>query len=194
MPTTSLKYATSCANATGVGNIAWSGASNAVGNNVVDGTAASVVLQNPLTTQSNYLVGTFAHGLSAGDTINGVTVAFRRYATQNDTQSPGDTVVKLVKNGTVVGNNKSVGTTWPTSGAWSSDYGSASDLWGTTLTGSDTVGVAVSALLADSIDTAYITAFRATFTYTSSAGVRKQKNVFSGGAMSQFGIKSGGVL
>lgn len=176
MPSTALKYATSVSDTTGVGTKTWSNPSNAVGNNTTDATNASVDLS--LTSTSHWLVATFAHGLSSSDTINGVAVAIRRYATLNDSTAPQDNSVKLVKDGTISGNDKASATTWPQTGAWSSDYGSSSDLWGiSSLTGSNTIGVAVSVKANDPNDLAYVTAFRATFTYTTSSGVKFRRTV-----------------
>lgn len=168
MASTGLKYATAVSNGSGIGTIAWSNPSNAVGNNTVDATYASVT-SSSLNTVSQYLQFTFAHGLASTDTINGIVFAFRRAATDfDDLGLPYDSTIKFIKNGTVSGNNISTGASWVKDTiAWSSDFGGVSQTGGLSLTGSDTIGIALSATFQTTGgDIMKVTAARATFTYT----------------------------
>ena len=178
MPTTSLVYGSSLANTTGTGSKAWSNPTNAAGNNTSDATRATVDLTGGFSVSSNYLTCTLAFGLTGSDTINGITVAVRRFSTLNDTDAPLDNIIKLIKNGTIGGTNKAVAGAWPQVGTWSANYGSTSDLWGLTFIGSDTIGVAISAIGVDPNDFAYVTAIRAQATYTSSGGSTPQHTGF----------------
>lgn len=77
-----------------------------------------------------------------------------------------DSVVRLVKGGTVVGSDKKDGTTnWPSAVA-TVDYGGSNDLWGTSWTPADvngtTFGVVLSALVSSGlayVDTIYLTVY-----------------------------------
>lgn len=102
---------------------------------------------------SYYLKATnFGFAVSSGATINGITVSLERNANSNSALiNVKDSVVSLVKGGTVSGDNKAdTATRWPTSDAAVS-YGGAADLWGLTLTDTDvnasTFGVVISAAL-----------------------------------------------
>ncbi len=175
MTDTGLLNAASCADNSGVGGAAWTSTANAAG--AQNGTVANVDLSGTAT--SHYLIGSFTHGLAAGDTIVGVKAAFYRFASLNDSDAPQDFSVKLVKNGTVGGNNKAnVGVGWPQSGAWSSDYGGAADTWGLSFTGSDTIGLAVSVAAQDPNDNASIDAMRVTIYYTPAGGGTVQSMAF----------------
>lgn len=88
---------------------------------------------------SNYLKATnFGFSIPSGATIDGILVEIERYANHNSASLHVlDEVVKLVKNGTVVGTNLGVlGTKWATGDAVFS-YGGSSELWGTSWTDSD---------------------------------------------------------
>mgnify|MGYP000025146974 CR=1 FL=1 len=168
MASTAAKYATSASNNAGVGSLAWDSVNNALGNNTNDATRTTATASGVLRT-TNYLQLFFTHGLAAGDVGVGVAIRIRRFATDgDDVGTITDSVVKLIKNGTIVGTNKSAGAAWPLgAGAWSSTFGGASDLWGTTFTGEDAIGVAISGNFPGSAnDDAYVTAAEATFYYT----------------------------
>lgn len=94
--------------------------------------ATSVLL---ITQISNYLkVTNFNFFIPLDATITGVTVSVERSSnTLNGTQ---DSSVRLVKGGAISGNDKASGSLWPTSDAVAT-YGSATDLWGLTLTPTD---------------------------------------------------------
>lgn len=94
--------------------------------------ATSVLL---ITQISNYLKATnFNFNIPSDATINGITVSVER--SSNTLNGTHDSSVKLVKGGVISGNDKASGSTWPTSDAVAT-YGSATDLWGLTLTPSD---------------------------------------------------------
>jgi hypothetical protein len=120
-----------------------------------DGSFGPQAAPTSLTSQTvNYFVVTgLSSTVPAGATINGITVKIERY----NSQVPGDfsltindNAIYLTKDGsTVVGSNKSTGATWQTSDNNTTvDFGSSSDLWGTTLTAAEvnasTFGVMIS--------------------------------------------------
>lgn len=66
--------------------------------------------------------------------ITGITVEVERSATALSAVS--DSSVRLVQGGVITGDNKAAGGTWPATDAYAT-YGSATDLWGLTLTPAD---------------------------------------------------------
>lgn len=84
---------------------------------------------------SNYLMVTACNfSIPADATVTGVTVKVERNATS--TSAISDNSVRLVKGGTITGNNQASASTWTTSDVVAT-YGSASDMWGISLTPSD---------------------------------------------------------
>ena len=83
---------------------------------------------------SHYLQGSnYGFAIPANATINGIVVTIGRY--ESGTSGVNDSVVKLLKAGTVVGNNKAAALTdWPSGSPAAAIYGSNADLWGTTWT------------------------------------------------------------
>ena len=147
-----VKNPSSVANTTGIGNVAWSNPSNALTNN---GTAASVTLSD-VTRISNYLVSSnHSFDIPSNAIIMGIKVVINKYATNFiGFTRLRDNQVRLVKSGTIVGNNKAnLGVDWPQT-EQASTYGSVIDLWGTTWTAADinnaNFGVALSVLNATS--------------------------------------------
>lgn len=69
-----------------------------------------------------------------GAQINGIELSFKRLNTGS--ADAFDLTIKLVKNGTITGNNKSVGATWSVAEE-TVTFGGASDLWGVSLTAAD---------------------------------------------------------
>ncbi|MBP9813902.1 LamG domain-containing protein [Candidatus Woesebacteria bacterium] len=124
---------TSGANDAGYGSIAWSNPTNIYAS---ENTRASVTLSG--TTATNYLsASSFGFAIPSDATIVGITASIERIRNGGSTGQARDSVVSLVKSGTVTGNNKAAtGTNWPT-GEAAATYGSATDLWGTTWTPSD---------------------------------------------------------
>jgi hypothetical protein len=107
----------------------------------------------------NYFVITGLNStVPSGATINGITVKFERFGDQgiNEFLTVADSAIYLTKDGTnIVGNNKSTGASWATSdNNTTTDFGGASDLWGTALTAaevnSSTFGVMISPSLTSS--------------------------------------------
>ena len=113
-----------------VGTIAWASPGNAQISDSTNATAAILITQ-----VTNYLKATnYAFLVPSDATITGVTVKITR--SSNLGVGVSDTTVSLVKGGTVSGNNKAAGGVWP-SGSTVGTYGSATDLWGLTLTPTD---------------------------------------------------------
>jgi hypothetical protein len=111
------------------GAAAWSNPGNVVSD---DGSTASV--NSGASTQ--YLQATnFGFSIPTGSTINGVVARVQRMTITSITK---DLTVQLIIGGTRTGNDKSSGTDWPATGSFNNaDYGSSSDLWGTSLSVSD---------------------------------------------------------
>ncbi|MBK7172938.1 MAG: T9SS type A sorting domain-containing protein [Bacteroidales bacterium] len=119
-------------NLTGVGTVAWTNPTRVTAD---DNSYSSAAVNN---STSNYLKATgYGFAIPSGATINGITVTIGRYGTTGSGADVRDNVVKLVKGGTIVGNNLAVtGTDW-TNSETAVNYGSTSNLWGTTWTSSD---------------------------------------------------------
>ena len=124
---------TSGTNDTSYGSIAWSNPTNIYAS---ENTRASVTLSG--TTATNYLsASSFGFSIPTDATIIGITASIERVRNGGTTGAARDNVVRLVKGGTVIGDNKAAtGTNWPTTEA-AATYGSSIDLWGTTWTPSD---------------------------------------------------------
>lgn len=123
--------------------------------------------------QAHYLkASNFGFALPSTATVSGVQVDVEKKA--GTASNVTDTVVKLVKGGTVSGSDKSSASAWGTSDAYTS-YGGASDLWGVALAYSDinasTFGFVISCSAASVPETAYIDHIRITVYYTNSATV-----------------------
>lgn len=186
MPNTGLKYSTAVQDGAEVGQITWATPSNAAGNNTVDAIYASVTSGFGQTI-SHFLKFTFAHGLASTDVINGIVFAFRRAATDfDDLGLPSDTTIKFIKNGTVSGSNLSTNASWPKDTfAWSANFGGTTQTGGLSLTGSDTVGIALSATFQTTGgDLMKVTAARATFYYTAATAggllIRRRRTILAG--------------
>lgn len=114
------------ANQTGIGSNAWT-LPNRI--QVNDGTFS------PAVCPSNYLKATnFGFSIPSNATIEGIVVNVDRSASVVNTVTEAE--IKLLKAGTIVGNNAATVNYWPTTAAVAS-YGSSSGLWGTTWTYSD---------------------------------------------------------
>ena len=92
--------------------------------------------------ETNYLVCKNLDSNIPNDaTIEGIKIYIDRYNsfTGDGTVTITDDAIYLTKNGTdTVGNNKSVGTVWPSTDTDTyATYGGVSDLWGTTWTASE---------------------------------------------------------
>ncbi len=88
---------------------------------------------------SHYIKGTnYGFNIPSNATVDGIAVEIRRNSSSNNLGfGVQDNIVRMIKNGTILGNNKAVtGTTWGTA-TTSVNYGGVSDLWGTTWTPAD---------------------------------------------------------
>lgn len=127
-----LTYPTVTVDAADVGTVAWTNPANALTNNNTDATVT--LISGAI---SHYLKTTgYGFAIPTDATIKGIQLTIERY-------SPGtggdprirDSVVSLVKAGTITGNNKANATTnWSRTTRETINYGSASDLWGATWT------------------------------------------------------------
>ena len=176
MPNTGLLYATAAT--TGVyetGLFLWTNPSNITGNdNAYTESYASLIAGN-----THYIFPTFTHDISAGYTIDGIVAAIDRYAGNDNGDGASDEVVRLYINNVVVGNNKAIGGFWPTTRAWSTDYGGVADLWGISVSPTDTIGLAISADFDGHKDDVFIYNVRMTIYYTASSS-NGHFNIISG--------------
>lgn len=146
----------------------WTNPSNA---SAEDGSVAS---QSISVGQFTYwLKGTAAgFAIPAGATIDGIVVGVKRQ--HNGSGGAVDKSCKLIKGGTISGNDNKTATAWTGTLTWE-DHGSSSDLWGLTWTDSDinasNFGVAFAAenngSFAGSME---VDAIRITVYYTESGG------------------------
>jgi hypothetical protein len=126
--------ASAVTNNTTIGNTAWTNTNNALNG------FANVTLQNS-SSISNYLVATnfnFSQ-IPANAIIKGIRVSIGKYSSNFlGLVATRDNEIRLVKNGTIVGDNKANATAaWSSSSTSTTNYGTASDLWGTTWTVAD---------------------------------------------------------
>jgi len=165
MADTGVLNATSISQLDNTSGPAWTSPDNAIGD---DGASATITMGS-IFLISDWLIGNVTHGLGPGDIINGITVSVKRkYTPDNDGPCTGE--LQIVKDGSLVGDAKSI-SNWPETTTWSSDYGGASDLWGTTATGANSIGVAVSGHAADKYDVLEVFAFRVTIYYSTGDGI-----------------------
>ena len=120
-------------NVTGTGTFAWTNQGLIT---AADASNATAVFTG--STTSNYLRGTnYGFAIPTGAIINGIVVVINRMTSAtNGGRFTRDNILRLVKNGTIIGNNKAVTTDWTLTLATAS-YGSPTDLWGTTWLPSD---------------------------------------------------------
>ena len=124
------------ANNNSSGTYAWSNVDNA---KTSDNSYSSSTASKSAETTQILVASNFGFTVPTGATINGVTVAIERKASLSDGNFwyARDNLLKLVKGGSLSGDNKAAtSTNWPTSDGTAS-YGGASDLWGNTLTAED---------------------------------------------------------
>lgn len=124
-------------NNSSIGTIAWSGSGNiSTSNNSY--ASASIALGVFSSATSNYMwANNFGFTIPTGAVICGVVVQVERSAGGLGLGSSiSDQTVRLVQGGSIVGNNKAIGTAWGGSDATVS-YGASNDLWGSTWTASD---------------------------------------------------------
>ncbi len=129
------RYPGTGADITGVGTVTWGGTGNITNNDTNYATASlNTYTGNPT---SHYLRATnfgFNNTMIPDDAIiTGIQVTIGRYDSSNGTGSAGDvydSIVRLVKNLTITGDNKAAtATPWPGSEGIAT-YGGSADLWG----------------------------------------------------------------
>ncbi len=160
------------ANVTGVGSVNWSNAGFIIAD---DTNYATATLGASAT--SRYLQGTnYGFAIPTGATINGIQVSIMRETSDVTLgASIDDNIVRLVKAGTIVGDNKATSADWPTS-MTAASYGGPSDLWGTTWTAAEinasNFGVVLSILNEGIVTsrTGRVDYMQITVTYTLSTG------------------------
>lgn len=111
-----------------VGNTAWAGTSN-----ITDSDNSFATVDLDMTNNSSQALRGIDFGFSIPGfyKLTGFVASFEKYADVSD--SIRDTHVYLVKNGALIGNNKSVGDYW-SSTEGTINFGSPTDKWGTSLT------------------------------------------------------------
>ena len=126
-------------NIASVGTVAWTNPDNITDNDGISAVASAVPAGGGIT---NYLQGTdfrFYNVPIPDDAfIQGIRLRINRYSSSDGTgQRLRDSIVRLMKNGVIVGDNKAVtSTNWPVDFAVRA-YGGENDLWGTTWTPAD---------------------------------------------------------
>lgn len=145
-----------------VGTITWSKPGNAAASDDLRATAVGGG-------QSHYLKAVdFGFTIPAGATVGGVVVTIERHTA--NIEGTADTVVSLVKGGSVVGDNKAEASWWPDGGDAPGMYGGADQLWGTTWTAAEInaadFGVVLSATNSGVTDVARVDAISITVTYS----------------------------
>ena len=169
---------------TGVGTIAWINPGNVTAD---DTSYSSVTLGNNAV--SDYLKGTgFNFSIPANATVNGIQVAINRMSSDNSVRI-ADQEVKLLKGGSVTGNNKAdTATNWETV-LTTRTYGGATDLWGGIWTPADinnpNFGMALSA---HNKNTSSMTATVDFVTITVSYTVKITATAGTGGSISPSGV------
>ncbi len=178
--TNSTKNAGTGADDSTVGTVSWTNPGNATTSNGSFATAGALFGD-----QTHYLKMTnFGFSIPSGATINGIQVIYDHLYTPN-TVSPGPswTVVKMVKNGTISGNNLGSGSML--SGQGNATFGSGSQLWGLTWTDTD-INASTHGVVCSVTDTTFagttakIDGTQMTVTYTvSSGGVPPRRIIMS---------------
>ena len=129
-----------------VGTINWGSTANIATSNNVRASASALLLGNI----TKYLVSSdYDFSLPSSAVVCGIEVQIERRAT-GLLQNVTDNSIRLVKEGSLIGENKAASGSWPSSDSYRT-YGSSSDTWGTAWTpaeiNADGFGVAVAAEL-----------------------------------------------
>jgi hypothetical protein len=121
----------------GGAGMAWSGASNI---NTAGAPYATIVLDdqpNANATSESINATNYGFSIPSGAIIDGIVVEVNRNSSSNNFGfGVNDNSVRLIKGGSIVGNNNAVAGTWGTSTSTVS-YGGVSDKWGNTWTPAD---------------------------------------------------------
>lgn len=164
-PSSGAKSSGTLADDAAVGAVAWSNPSNA---GASDNTYATASVS--ASSSSHYLKATnFGLAIPSTATVTGIMVEVERKS-DGGTRRAQDSVVKLVKGGTVQATDRKSTALWPAADAYKT-YGSASDMWGTTWTPAEVnasnFGVVIGAKGTDvSAFTAYVDHIRVTVYYS----------------------------
>ncbi|NUY80791.1 immunoglobulin domain-containing protein [Flavobacterium sp. MAH-1] len=135
---------------------------------VLDNTASTVNLNSGQS--SRYLTGSgYGFAIPGTATINGILVTIRRGSSSNNGANINDVNVRLMKAGTLQGNNLAVpATDWNNS--WTNvNYGGTTNLWGSTWTPAEinNAGFGVGIMVdSDATRTGYVDSMRITVYYT----------------------------
>lgn len=126
----------------------WSNTSNIIGSD--DSRSSSSSILSTIGDYTDYIVvSNFGFNISAASLIDGIQVNIERRSSSHNT-AISDNSVRILKNGSMIGDEKAYGGPWASSD-FSYPYGGATDLWGTTWTPADInnsgFGVALSAKL-----------------------------------------------
>ena len=161
---------------TSVGSTTWSNLANLFSATLPSETSLPYYLPFPV--RSYYIVGQgFGFSIPTGATINGIVVTLQAqsYDAQGAGNNARDYSVKIVKNNTITGTDKSTLASLTPNGQFvNRTYGSSTDLWGETWTAADinnsNFGIAYSAELltqAKNMVQVYVRNLRITVHYTS---------------------------
>ncbi|MBS1983098.1 MAG: hypothetical protein JST16_02905 [Bdellovibrionales bacterium] len=147
---------------------AWANASNATTSN---NSYATVALTSA-TVSVNLAATGFGFSIPSDATVTGIKVEWEKKVSAGATAF--DNSIRIIKGGTIGSTDKSSGTAWGTSDAFST-YGGSSDLWGETWTASDinssNFGAALSARSTSGTSRTYsVDSVRITVSYVSSSG------------------------
>lgn len=149
-----------------VGSLTWTNPGNITSS---DDTYATVTIGAAQIT--HYLMGTnYSFSLPADATINGILMEVERKCVGAVGQTI-DSSIRIVKGGTISGDEKSAGASWVLGTDTYASFGGASDLWGLTWTYSDInasdFGAVVSATITGISSAASVDHMRITVYYTS---------------------------
>ena len=127
-------YAGAGASNNGTGTLAWTGPGNIFANDGVSATAS--VSSGNTTTTTQYLQATnFGFAIPANANITGIQVSMNRFGSASaGTNNVQDNIVSLIKGGTITGNDNSLAGNWSATNTFVANYGTTTDLWGTTWT------------------------------------------------------------
>jgi hypothetical protein len=119
-----------------IGSYVFSSPSNAAASDNNRSSASAII--SVLSGDTHYLKASgFGFSIPSGTLIKGIHVEIEKSAANiNILAWIEDNSVRLIKGGTIVGTNHKLSGTWPTSESYY-DYGSSTDLWGTTWTAAD---------------------------------------------------------
>lgn len=132
--TSSTQFAGTSAEDTSVGSVSWSNYSNATAS---DDSRVTVESVGGYTTY--YIKATnFGFNIPTGSTIDGIIVEVEKQVGNGGTGNTKDNSVRLVKGGTISGDDNASASNWPANGSESFvSYGGTTDLWGLTFDAAD---------------------------------------------------------